>query len=95
MSRYGNTFSAFIHMQLLRCIHSLWSEPVVQALTGELRAAKSMSRVEQASLLGEGNSRLLKGQITYGDGSQVDMNREGESSENDIRNWLKSIRDSG
>lgn len=82
-------------LRLLRCIHSLWSERVAQALAGELQAAKSMSHVEQASLLGEGNARLLKGQITFADGSQADMSREGESIENDIRNWLKCIRDSG
>lgn len=80
-------------LRLLRCIHSLWSEPVAQALTGELRAAKSMNPVELASLLGEGNSGMWK--LKVKDGESSDVSREGESGENDIRNWLKCIRDSG
>ncbi|KAJ6816610.1 protein HASTY 1 [Iris pallida] len=80
-------------LRLLRSIHSLWSEPIAQALSGELRAAKSMNQIEQASLLGEGNLRPPKGHMA--DGSQTDTNKEGASNENDIRNWLKGIRDSG
>ncbi|XP_008799279.2 protein HASTY 1 [Phoenix dactylifera] len=82
-------------LRLLRSVHALWSQPIAQALTGELRAAKSMSHVEQATLLGESNIKPPKGQLSFADGSQMDMNREGESNENDIRNWLKGIRDSG
>ncbi|XP_019701762.1 protein HASTY 1 isoform X2 [Elaeis guineensis] len=82
-------------LRLLRSVHALWSQPVAQALTSELRAAKSMSHVEQATLLGESNLKPPKGQVSFADGSQTDMNREGESNENDIRNWLKGIRDSG
>ncbi|KAL5136044.1 Protein HASTY 1 [Glycine soja] len=81
-------------LKLLRCIHSLWSPSVSQALPGEVRAAMVMGDVERFSLLGEGNSKLPKG-VT--DGSKVDMNKEGyaEPNESDIRNWFKGIRDSG
>ncbi|KAF8401555.1 hypothetical protein HHK36_012497 [Tetracentron sinense] len=84
-------------LRLLRAIHSLWSTPVTQALPGEIKAAMSMSGVEQASLLGEGNPKLPKSSLTFTDGSQIDMNKEGhaEPNENDIRNWLRGIRDSG
>lgn len=56
-----------------------------------------MSQVELASLLGEGNSKLTKGCSAYSDGPQHDIGRAGapELDENDIRNWLKGIRDSG
>ncbi|KAL5996000.1 hypothetical protein ACLOJK_026073 [Asimina triloba] len=82
---------------LLRSIHSLWSQPVNQALPGELRAALSMSHVEQASLLGGTNAKLLKGASMFTDGSQIDLNKDGnsETNENDLRNWLKGIRDGG
>ncbi|THU64639.1 hypothetical protein C4D60_Mb01t28590 [Musa balbisiana] len=81
-------------LKLIRSIHSLWSQPITQTLTSEIRAAKAMNHVEQASLLGESN-KLFKGLSTSADGPQTDTMREGESSENDIRNWLKGIRDSG
>lgn len=84
-------------LQLLRSIHALWSEPIAQVLPGELKAAKGMSPVEQASLLGESSLKLPKGNLAAdtGDGSSMEMSREGDSKENDIRNWLKGIRDSG
>ncbi|XP_010245372.1 PREDICTED: protein HASTY 1 isoform X2 [Nelumbo nucifera] len=84
-------------LRLLRAIHSLWSPSVAQTLPGEFKAAMSMSDIERASLLGEGNSKPSKGALTFTDGSQIDMNKEGfvEPNENDIRNWLKGIRDSG
>ncbi|RDX99328.1 Protein HASTY 1, partial [Mucuna pruriens] len=84
-------------LKLLRCIHSLWSPSISQALPGEVRAAMIMSDVERFSLLGEGNSKLPKGSLTVADGSKVDMSKEGyaEPNESDIRNWFKGIRDSG
>lgn len=84
-------------LKLLRCIHSLWSPSVNQALPGEVRAAMIMSDVERFSLLGEENSKLPKGSLIVTDGSKVDMSKEGytEPNESDIRNWLKGIRDSG
>ncbi|XP_077218100.1 ARM repeat superfamily protein isoform X2 [Tasmannia lanceolata] len=84
-------------LRLLRSIHSLWSPPITQVLPVEIRAAMSMSQVEQASLLGEGNYKVPKNMLTYTDSSQVDINKEGsaEANENNIRNWLKGIRDSG
>ncbi|WOK94722.1 protein HASTY 1 [Canna indica] len=81
-------------LRLMRSIHSLWSQPISQALTGEIRAAKAMNHAERASLLGESN-KMLKGLSTSADGPQNDFIREEESSENDLRNWLKGIRDSG
>lgn len=80
-------------LRLLRCIHALWAEPFAQSLTGEIKAAKSMTIAEQASLLGE-TSKLTKGQVAPADGL-LDVQREGESKENNIRNWLRGIRDSG
>uniref|UniRef100_J3KZV4 Uncharacterized protein n=1 Tax=Oryza brachyantha TaxID=4533 RepID=J3KZV4_ORYBR len=80
-------------LRLLRCIHALWAEPFSQSLAGEVKAAKSMTVAEQTSLLGETN-KLTKGQVTSTDGL-LDVQREGESKENDIRNWLRGIRDSG
>ncbi|XP_012463642.1 protein HASTY 1 isoform X2 [Gossypium raimondii] len=84
-------------LKLLRGIHSLWSPSVFQMLPGEIKAAMSMSDVEQSSLLGGGNPKLSKGALTFVDGSQFDMNKEGyiKPNEADIRNWLKGIRDSG
>lgn len=84
-------------LRLLCSIHSLWSEPISQALPGEIKAAISMSHVEQASLLGEGNSKLAKSVLTSTDGSQIDVNKDGhmEPNENNIRNLLKGIRESG
>lgn len=84
-------------MQILRAIHSLWSPPVTQALPAEIKAAMAMSDAEGAALLGEANSKLPKGALTLSELSQIDMHKEGyaESNENDIRNWLKGIRDSG
>lgn len=82
-------------LQLLRCIHSLWSPSLAQELPEEVRAALVITPAEQASLLGEA-AKKLKG-MGAGDGSQVDLNRPGsiDSTENEIRNWLKGIRDSG
>ncbi|KAI5006841.1 hypothetical protein ZWY2020_041221 [Hordeum vulgare] len=80
-------------LRLLRCIHALWAEPFAQSLTGEIKAAKSMTISEQASLLGE-TSKLTKGQVAPADGL-LDLQREGESKENNIRNWLRGVRDSG
>ncbi|KAL0919306.1 hypothetical protein M5K25_011392 [Dendrobium thyrsiflorum] len=80
---------------LLRNIHSLWSPTIAQALAGELRGSKSMSQAEQASLLGESSLKLPKGQLTHADGSQIDIHGEENPNENDFRNWLKGIRDSG
>ncbi|KAG9457578.1 hypothetical protein H6P81_002086 [Aristolochia fimbriata] len=77
-------------LRLLRAVHSLWSLPVTQALPGDFRAAMSMNQVEQAGLLGEGNSKLPKNSVAFSDGLQID-----EPIENDLRNWLKGIRDSG
>ncbi|KAB2048568.1 hypothetical protein ES319_A13G121100v1 [Gossypium barbadense] len=84
-------------LKLLRGIHSLWSPSVFQKLPGEIKAAMSMSDVEQSSLLGGGNPKLSKGALTFVDGSQFDMNKEGyiKPNEADIQNWLKGIRDSG
>ncbi|XP_062005210.1 protein HASTY 1 isoform X1 [Rosa rugosa] len=83
--------------KLLRAIHSLWSPSVSQTLPGEMKAAMTMSDVEQYSLLGEGNPKLSKGTLTSGPGSLVTMSKEGytEPNESDIRNWMKGIRDSG
>ncbi|KAG8472806.1 hypothetical protein CXB51_034690 [Gossypium anomalum] len=84
-------------LKLLRGIHSLWSPSVFQMLPGEIKAAMSMSDVEQSSPLGGGNPKLSKGALTFVDGSQFGMNKEGyiKPNEADIRNWLKGIRDSG
>lgn len=84
-------------LKLLRAIHSLWSPPVFQMLPSELKAAMMISNVEQTSLLGEGVPKTSKSASTSADGSQTDLSKEGntEPNENDIRNWLKGVRDSG
>nr|XP_027107517.1 protein HASTY 1-like isoform X2 [Coffea arabica] len=84
-------------LKLLRAVHSLWSPSVAQALPAEVKGAMIMSDVERTSLLGEGSLRLPRSALTFSDGSQLDMHKEGHSepTEIDIRNWLKGIRDSG
>ncbi|KAG6420174.1 hypothetical protein SASPL_116693 [Salvia splendens] len=84
-------------LKLLRSIHCLWSPPVTQVLPGEMRAALGMSDAEKISLLGEGKHKLPKGSLTFNDGYPSDISKEAysEASGNDIRNWLKGIRDSG
>ncbi|RLN24777.1 hypothetical protein C2845_PM07G12230 [Panicum miliaceum] len=80
-------------LRLLRCIHALWAEPFAQSQTVEIKAAKSMTVAEQASLLGE-TGKLTKGQVAPADGL-LEVQRDGESKENNIKNWLRGIRDSG
>lgn len=84
-------------LKLLRAIHSIWSPSISQLLPREIKAAMTMSDVEQFSLLGEGNPKFSKGAVTFTDGSQLDTSKEGygEPNESDIRNWLKGVRDSG
>ncbi|XVF57317.1 hypothetical protein PTKIN_Ptkin06aG0195500 [Pterospermum kingtungense] len=84
-------------LKLLRGIHSLWSPSIFRILPAEIKAAMSMSDVDRSSLLGGGNPKLSKGALTFVDGSQFDVKKEGymEPNEADIRNWLKGIRDSG
>ncbi|VVA96522.1 unnamed protein product [Arabis nemorensis] len=79
-------------LKLLRVLHSLWSPSVCQTLPPELRAAMTMSDVERHSLLGEANPKLSKGVSVYADGS-FDGTKEGQAE--DVRNWLKGIRESG
>lgn len=55
-----------------------------------------MSDAEKTSLLGEGKHKLSKGLLSFNDGYPLDISKEAsEASGNDIRNWLKGIRDSG
>ncbi|XP_075659469.1 protein HASTY 1 [Castanea sativa] len=85
-------------LKLLRAVHSLWSPSISQMLPGEIKVAMSMTDAEQFSLLGEGNPKLSKGALIFSDGSHADMGKEGYAEPNgsdDIRNWLKGIRDSG
>ncbi|XP_023903876.2 protein HASTY 1 [Quercus suber] len=85
-------------LKLLRAVHSLWSPSISQMLPGEIKVAMSMTDAEQFSLLGEGNPKLSKGALIFTDGSHADMGKEGYAEPNgsdDIRNWLKGIRDSG
>ncbi|KAL3721584.1 hypothetical protein ACJRO7_033996 [Eucalyptus globulus] len=95
----GEAFLLFIVfvMQLLRAIHSLWSPPVFYMLPSELKAAMTISNVEQTGLLGEGVPKSSKSTLNSADGSQTDLSKEGntEANENDIWNWLKGVRDSG
>ncbi|OWM66976.1 hypothetical protein CDL15_Pgr000428 [Punica granatum] len=83
--------------KLLRVIHSFWSPSVIQVLPAEIKAAMIISDTERTSLLGEGASKSSKTALTFVDGSQVDLSKEGrtEPNEIDIRNWLKGVRDSG
>lgn len=52
----------------------------------------TMTDVERQSRLGEANPKLSKGASVYADGS-FDGTKEGQAE--DIRNWLKGIRESG
>ncbi|CAH2055065.1 unnamed protein product [Thlaspi arvense] len=79
-------------LKLLRVLHSLWSPSVCPTLPPELRAAMTMADAERRCLLGEANPKLSKGSSIYADGS-FDGTKEGQAE--DIRNWLKGIRDSG
>ena len=88
-----SSLNLFFDLQLLRCIHALWAEPFAQSQTGEIKAAKSMTVAEQASLLGE-TGKLTKGQVAPADGL-LEVQRDGESKENNIKNWLRGMRDSG
>ncbi|KAK4800557.1 hypothetical protein SAY86_021044 [Trapa natans] len=78
-------------LKLLRVIHSLWSPSVVQALPMKTKVAMTMSETEMANLLGEGHPNSSKTGLTFDD-----MTSEGhaEPNENEIRNWLKGVRES-
>lgn len=82
----------FLYLQLLRVIHALWSPSVCQTLPPEVRAAMTMTDAERNSLLGEPKTKSSKGASVYADGS-LDGTQEGKTE--DIRNWLKGIRESG
>ncbi|KAL6615319.1 hypothetical protein ACP70R_037589 [Stipagrostis hirtigluma subsp. patula] len=90
---FTSTMDSATSLKLLRCIHALRAEPFAQSQTGEIKAAKSITVAEQASLLGE-TGKLAKSQVAPADGL-LDAQREGESKENNIRNWLRGVRDSG
>ncbi|CAM8926022.1 unnamed protein product [Rhodiola kirilowii] len=80
-------------LKLVRALHSLWVPQVRHALPAEVKAAMTINDIERTSLLGEGNMKSSKGTLSFSDGSEI--NKDGESNENDLRNWLKGIRDSG
>ncbi|XP_022143035.1 protein HASTY 1 [Momordica charantia] len=85
-------------LKLLRALHSLWCPAVSQTLPGEVNSAMTLSDTEKSSLLGEANTKLSKGPLSFTDDPHSDMNKGGgnaEPSETDIRNWFKCIRDSG
>lgn len=72
--------------------------PYLKCWLERLKFFMSMTDAEQFSLLGEGNPKLSKGALIFSDGSHADMGKEGYAEPNgsdDIRNWLKGIRDSG
>uniref|UniRef100_A0A7N0V092 Protein HASTY 1 n=1 Tax=Kalanchoe fedtschenkoi TaxID=63787 RepID=A0A7N0V092_KALFE len=81
-------------LKLVRALHSIWVPEVRQALPAELQAAMIISDIERTGLLGEVNVKSCKGSLSFSDGSDINKERDGESRENDLRNWLKGIRDS-
>ncbi|KAL4186249.1 hypothetical protein AMTRI_Chr09g13250 [Amborella trichopoda] len=87
-------------LRLLRCVHPLWSQSIVQCLPGQLRSAMNISQAEQVSLVGDVLSKSAKEVPPLSDGAQnpSDANKAGhtlEPNESDIRTWLKGIRESG
>ncbi|KAL0900871.1 hypothetical protein Bca101_084832 [Brassica carinata] len=79
-------------LKLLRVVHSLWSPSVCQTLPPELGAAMTMTDAERNSLLGEAKTKSSNGASVYADGS-LDGTQEVKTE--DIRNWLRGIRESG
>ncbi|BBN01643.1 exportin-5 [Marchantia polymorpha subsp. ruderalis] len=80
-------------LKLLRCIHALWSEAIMPTLPAEVRGALAMGVPEQLSLLGTAGSQGSGGNV---EANQMESNSNGmDTKENDIRTWLKGIRDSG
>ncbi|KAJ7533944.1 hypothetical protein O6H91_13G072100 [Diphasiastrum complanatum] len=77
-------------LKLLRCIHSLWSPAIIPTLPIWIREALPMGISEQTALLGE-----LALRSVAGDGNPSDEPFSGVSRVDEIRNWLKGIRDSG
>ena len=79
-------------MQLLRCMHALWSPSVATTLPMQVQGALAMADAEQASLLGELAT-------TRGSAGVSAMTETKSDSENlkikEIRTWLKGVRDAG
>lgn len=62
-------------------------------LPAEVRGALAMGVPEQLSLLGTAGSQGSGGNV---EANQMESNSNGmDTKENDIRTWLKGIRDSG
>ncbi|KAL2644482.1 hypothetical protein R1flu_012069 [Riccia fluitans] len=81
-------------LKLLRCIHALWSDAIMPTLPPEFRVALAMGVPEQLSLLGtagSGSATSFSVEISQMEGTANGI----DSKENDIRTWLKGIRDSG
>lgn len=78
-------------MQLLRCMHALWSPSVATSLPLQVQGALSMGDAEQASLLGD-----LAGKGATAASSVPDPRADSESTKvKEIRTWLKGVRDAG
>ncbi|KAI5071083.1 hypothetical protein GOP47_0013334 [Adiantum capillus-veneris] len=78
-------------LQLLRCIHALWSPKIKHSLPTIVQGALRMSSAEQASVIGEAGTKSAKANA-----SDVETQAENQvdGNENEIRNWLKGVRDS-
>ncbi|CAM6084353.1 unnamed protein product [Calypogeia fissa] len=77
-------------LKLLRCIHALWSESIMATLPGEVRGALAMGVPEQTSLLGTTLASSPEDGASQMEGTSGGMG----TKENEIRTWLKGIRDS-
>lgn len=92
-------FSALIvtvFVQLLRCMHALWSPSVLMSLPPRVKGALEMGEAEQAALLGElATVRGASGASGMGDSRSDFGSSVEENGVKEIRTWLKGVRDSG
>ena len=82
----------FVAMQLLRCMHALWSPSVATTLPMQVQGALAMADAEQASLLGD----LATNRGSAGASAMTETKSDSENNKvKEIRTWLKGVRDAG
>jgi exportin-5 len=85
-----------VFVQLLRCMHALWSPSVLMSLPPRVKGALEMGEAEQAALLGElATARGASGASAMGDSRSDFGSTVEENGVKEIRTWLKGVRDSG
>lgn len=81
-------------LQLLRCIHALWSPNIKHSLPSAVQGALLMSSAEQASIIGEAGTKSSKANVAVVNDVEMHTDSQIGGKENEVRNWLKGIRDS-